>query len=195
MRRRKHHPRPPRYWRYFGPDPGFRELKGMWILEKYQEAFEAADEDVMAQFQYFSRQFKVAYWIGIVLSIAFLAVAGSLFFLFVHFLLSDNPSRFQKYASVGAGLVAILMISYYYYRNPVTSLRYSAADLLKLGVIYLGYVRQINQIDIAFGQAISKMDRHQLQDLEETMRQVREAVDQTVDDVSRALEDLNGFRQ
>lgn len=71
------------------------------------------------------------------------------------------------------GLVTLLAS---FYRNPLENVRSSIAELLKVNVVFLGYVRQINQIDATFKHQFLGNSQFGVERMKATVQQIQTAM-------------------
>lgn len=121
-------------------------------LSRYTDILSNADRDVRLHFRELMKQAKWSFWIslamhGIVFLIGVGALIASLWLAFRGGL--KEAAAWIGVGSVG-GLSALAVIIGTFYKNPLQNIRASLNALMQIDVIFLGYVRQINQIDATF---------------------------------------------
>lgn len=85
---------------------------------------------------------------------------------------------------VAVSLITLLLL---FYRNPLDRIRRSAAGFVQVNVAFLGYIRQIHQIDLVFKQMFITEDRPNPDQVKENVEQIRSAVEHTVEEVRSYL--------
>ena len=65
------------------------------------------------------------------------------------------------------------------------------ADVIKMQIIYLGFIRQINQIDIMYQQTL--LAHHELppEQLEAAISKIQEIIERALDDINVVVEELD----
>jgi hypothetical protein len=85
------------------------------------------------------------------------------------------------------GLIIILVILY---RSPINNIRHSTSNMAKISIILMGFVRQINQVDMAYKQVLFTSSQVDPKETRKTIQSIQEIVEQSVDEVSRSLENI-----
>jgi hypothetical protein len=164
----------------------------MRMMDYYTEKLKIADENIMNRFQNTTRRFDMVFWLDVISSILIIGISLVLMTYSLRYILnSDNTDPTNKILGSGGILVSFGILVVILSRNPLKQIRATVADLVKMNVIFMGYVRQINQIDMTF-KVLFEDNGADLASMEKTVRQIRETVEQTIDNVSRALEELDG---
>jgi hypothetical protein len=120
-------------------------------LDRYTDILSDADKDVRDHFKELMSQAKVSFWMSLIMhSIVFgIGVAVLIASLVVAFG-GGSPTVSAWIGVGGAGASALTILLSAFYRNPLRNVRGSLNALMQVDVIFLGYVRQINQIDATF---------------------------------------------
>jgi HEAT repeat protein len=121
-------------------------------LKRYTELLGDADEQIMSQFNTLMRKahqaFSMSMWMhGLIFAIGIGALMASLTVA-----LSAGFDTFERFVGVGTAAGSLLTLLWLFYRDPLKNIRKSVLDLVEVNVVFLGYVRQINQIDATFKQ-------------------------------------------
>jgi hypothetical protein len=112
---------------------------------------------------------RIIFGIGALLLIASLIVA-----------LASGLDTLQGWIGVGGSVGSLATLLLLFYRNPVRNIDQAVAQLIKVDVIFLGYIRQINQIDATFKQLFLSTMSFGIEQMERTVEEIRETVDKTM---------------
>jgi hypothetical protein len=117
-------------------------------LDRYTSILTGADEDVRKHFGQLISQARAAFWFSMVMhTIVFLIGVGVL----IGSLVLAFQQGFDTVTTlVGGSLGTLAVVLTTFYRNPLRNVRGSLNALMQVDVVFLGYVRQINQIDATF---------------------------------------------
>jgi HEAT repeat protein len=89
--------------------------------------------------------------------------------------------------SIGVTVASLITLMLLFYRNPLEKIRRSAAGFVQVNVAFLGYIRQIHQIDLVFKQMFIAADKPDSNQLKATLEQIQTAVEHTVEEVRSYL--------
>ena len=169
-----------------GGDQAFRTLfaQRRQAIDKYTEILDNADEKIMGQYNLLMRQARRAFWISMAMHIlVFLVGVGILAITF--YLASKDTTEFLTVVrglfGLTGGLAAIILSLFY--KNPINNINNSVTRLVKVDVAFLGYMRQINQIDATFKQLFLAPTGSHLKDMKETVSQIQVVVDQSLEKI------------
>lgn len=153
-------------------------------LERYSEVLNETDNRITGQHDVIIRQARWAFWIS-------LAMHVTIFLLGVWILYNTYDSwdgtleGLRGLFGIGGGIIAIIMGLFY--RNPVRSINVSVTRLVKVNVAFLGFMRQITQIDATFKQLFLAPTGFSFKDMEETVGQIQKVVDQSLEKIQTYL--------
>ena len=157
-------------------------------VETYTTLLGSADEKIMEQFESLMYRARVAFtmsmWMhGLVFGVGIVTLVVSL-----GVALRDGFETYASYVgTVGAvGSVGLLLAMFY--RDPLQNIGQSVTNLIKVNVVFLGYVRQINQIDATFKQLFLATDGFSLEQMVQTVSEIEKSVDKTLAKVEMYLE-------
>lgn len=168
-----------------GGEEAVRILQRAQALDKYTELLGAADTQVMGQFNRLMIQAHGAFWMSMSMhSIVFLIGVGALIGG-LSVALSEGFGTFERFVGVGTAIGSLGTLVAIFYKNPLDNIRASVTDLVQVNVIFLGYVRQINQIDATFKQMFLAGSGFGVDEMKHTVEQIQESV-------SKALEEVKG---
>lgn len=159
------------------------------VVNKYTELLGKADERIMEQFEGIMSRARIAFqmtmWMhGIIFGVGVITLVFSL-----GVTLWDGFETFVSYiGAVGAtGSVGVLLALFY--RDPLSNISTSVNNLVKVNVVFLGYIRQINQIDATFKQLFLSSNGFTIKQMQDTVLQIETSVDKTLQKVQEYLKD------
>ncbi len=156
-------------------------------LDTYTELLGNADEQVMEQFNRLMGQAQRGFLLslymhGIIFGIGVIVLVASLYVA-----LSQGFDTFERYVGVGAAIGSLGTLLLLFYKDPLENIRGSVTSLVKVNVVFLGYVRQINQIDATFKQLFLASAGFGLDQMKQTVEQIQDSVRKTMQEVKSYL--------
>lgn len=156
-------------------------------LDKYTELLGTADQQVMGQFERLMKQaqrgFLLSMWMhGIIFGIGVVVLVASLYVA-----LAQGFQTFERYVGVGAAVGSLGTLLLLFYKDPLKNIRGSVTGLVKVNVVFLGYVRQINQIDATFKQLFLASAGFGIEHMKQTVEQIQDSVGKTMEEVKAYL--------
>ena len=143
----------------------------------------SADKEVMPQFEKATRNIKIMALVNIGMEIiVFIVAIIAIVFGIISVL--DEIKYIGVYVAI-AGLVILLNITF---RNPLKGIYRTLGSLTKIQIIFHGYLRQVAQIDTTYRQSIASDDPIDFKELLKAIYNIQEAVEQSVDEVTRSME-------
>jgi hypothetical protein len=174
-----------------GGEQAFRTLfaQKRQVIDQYTEILNDADEKIMEQFDLLMRQARWAFWISMAMHSSVFLIGISIFAMALVGMLNgegDNPTLLiQRFIGVAGGTAGVILGLFY--KSPVNNIGESVTRLVKVNVAFLGYMRQINQIDATFKQLFLDMSSFNLAEMKETVKQIRVVVDQSLLNIQNYL--------
>jgi hypothetical protein len=86
-----------------------------------------------------------------------------------------------------AGLIVLILL---FSRNPLKNFRYWMDNLVKLNILYVGYNRQLHQVDATFKDLLSHPEGVDSAKMEEMLGYVQAAVDETIRSISQLMDEI-----
>jgi HEAT repeat protein len=156
-------------------------------LDTFTDMLARADKDVVPRFKELMAQAKAAFYMsmvmhGIIFAIGILLLAGS-----AYIALKSGSGDFERYVGVGGAAGSLGVLLTMFYKNPISNIRNSVTGLVKVNVVFLGYVRQMNQIDATFKQLFLAATGFGLDQMKDTVEQIQNSVMQTLEQVKTHL--------
>lgn len=154
-------------------------------LSRYTDILSNADRDVRLHFRELMTQAKVSFWLSlamhsIVFGIGVGALIASLWLAFRGGL--REAAAWIGVGSVG-GLSALAIIIATFYKNPLQNIRTSLNALMQIDVVFLGYVRQINQIDATFKHMFLDAKDFGTKQMKETVEEIQESMQKSLEQI------------
>jgi HEAT repeat protein len=159
-------------------------------LDRYTDILSDADKDVRDHFKELMSQAKVSFWMSLIMhSIVFgIGVAVLIASMVVAF--GGGPPAVSAWIGVGgAGASALTILLSAFYRNPLRNVRGSLNALMQVDVIFLGYVRQINQIDATFKHMFLDARDFGTAQMQTTVAEIQASVKDILDQIQKHILD------
>ena len=154
----------------------------------YNDFLKATDKKLLAQFQKTIRHLQIAFWMNVIMSGTTFILA--IISLILGFELIFKNDEFSKYMGIGLSIFGLAILFIVLYRSPINNVRHSSSNLAKISFILMGYVRQLNQIDMAYKQVLFSSSFVDPKEMRKTIQSIQEVVEQSVDEVIRSLEKM-----
>ncbi len=160
-------------------------------IAAYTTVMKMADEASVLQVKSLTNQVEKAFIITQFIYKSILFILGVSFIISGILAFWPGIGNFQK--TVGAiGLPTILVtLLLLLYHNPLHNVRKAMGDIVKMQVIYLSYLRQVNQVDIGFKQNFFTNDKVTAKQYQETFNQMHGIIDKALDDINLLMDDVN----
>lgn len=157
-------------------------------LQTYTTLLGDADKQIMRQFHTLMRNarlaFRVSMWMhGLTFAIGLLLLLASLYLA-----IRPPAGEFDLARTfglgAGGGIVTLLTL---FYKDPLKNIGHSVNRLVKVNVVFLGYVRQINQIDATFKHMFLSPTGFGTDQMKSTVEQIQTSVSKTLVEVKTYL--------
>ena len=135
-------------------------------------------EDVIKQTHW---TYEVSVWIYI---FSYVTALGS--FIFGLLLFFQNQLFFALLCVVGGLIILFFLIN----RNPLKNVRYLVNNMVKLNILYVGYARQIHQVDASFKNMLSKTEGIDNINMEEMLGHIQMVIDETLTAISHLTNEM-----
>jgi hypothetical protein len=156
-------------------------------METYTRLLGDADEKIMDQFRALMSQarraFQVSMWMhGSIFFLGAVVLAVSLWML-----VGQGSEVFERFIGAGGAVGSLGTLLLLFYKDPVKNISHSVTNLVKVNVVFSGYVRQINQIDATFKQLFLAAAGFGLSEMKETVELIQTSVKETMEEVKAYL--------
>jgi HEAT repeat protein len=156
-------------------------------LDRYTSILTGADEDVRKHFGQLISQARAAFWFSMAMhTIVFLIGVGILIGSLV-LAFQDGLNTVTALVGGTVGTVAVVLTTFY--RNPLRNVRGSLNALMQVDVVFLGYVRQINQIDATFKHMFLEARDFGTTQMQATVAESQSAVSKILEEIQKHIED------
>jgi hypothetical protein len=172
----------------------------MSTLDSYSQQLADVDRQVTRLVQRTVSQTTVSYWVTFVLYVMSFVIAIGLVGFGLYFTFLQKQNNMIDEASLNAvdfsiagilciagGLITILVILN---RNPLKNMRYLMSNMIKLNVVFSGYIRQIHQVDLVFKNLFVNKGDIATDELEEMFGYLQDAVDEAMSAISQTLNEI-----
>lgn len=150
-------------------------------VDRYTRILTGADYEVRQHFNQLMAQARSAFWISmamhtVVFLIGVAALTGSLILA-----LNGGSNAIVTWASGAIGVASLLITTFY--QNPLRNVRSSLNSLMQVDVVFLGYVRQINQIDATFKHLFLETRDFGTPQMQATVAEIQSAVNKILEEI------------
>jgi hypothetical protein len=154
-------------------------------LDRYTSILTGADEDVRNHFGQLISQARIAFWFSMVMhTIVFLIGVGVL----IGSLVLAFQQGFDTVTTlVGGSLGTLAVVLTTFYRNPLRNVRGSLNALMQVDVVFLGYVRQINQIDATFKHMFLETRDFGTTQMQATVSEIQSSVSKILEEIQKHI--------
>lgn len=159
-------------------------------IETYTDVIKDADKQSIAQVAKFTNRVENFYQDTLNVYRVALVAVGIVFILSITLVLIESANGLQQTLGTFGIPVSLVILVVLVYRTPVKSARQITGEVIKMQVVYLGYLRQLNQIDIGFKQAFITSERLTPEQFQEIFTQTQQALDNALDDINLLLDEL-----
>ena len=157
-------------------------------LKTYTDILSDADKDVRNHFKELMSQAKFAFWLSLAMHIAVFLIGVWTLIASLSLGLSGGLNTVASWIGVGgAGASALVILLTAFYRNPLRNIRTSLNALLQVDVVFLGYVRQINQIDATFKHMFLDAADFGTQQMGATVKEIQGAVKEALEEIQKHI--------
>lgn len=172
-----------------GGEGAFRSLLAQRnnAINAYAEILKDTDERITKQFTVRMNDVQEAYhtslWMHrIIFGIGVLILSASLVVALI-----AGLNTLQGWIGIGgaaSGLGTLLLV---FYASPLKNIDRSVTQLIRIDVIFLGYIRQLNQIDATFKQLFLSTMSFGIDQMGKTVGEIRTTVDRTMAEIQENL--------
>ncbi len=156
-------------------------------LKAYSDILKSADDQIMTQFEGLIKQARLAFsmtmWMhGVIFGLGVIVLSISLYVS-----MAQGFATFERFVGIGTAAGSLTMLLALFYRGPLKNIGESVSNLLKVNVVFIGYMRQINQIDASFKQLFLSAGGFGTVDMKQTVDQIQDSVKETMEGVKAYL--------
>jgi hypothetical protein len=157
-------------------------------LDKYTDILSDADKDVRDHFKDLMWQAKFAFWLSLLMHTAVFVIGVWVLITSLSLALNRGLDTVSTWIGVGgAGASALVILLSAFYRSPLQNVRGSLNALMQVDVVFLGYVRQINQIDATFKHMFLDAKDFGTQQMKVTVAETQAAVREILEEIKKHI--------
>jgi hypothetical protein len=165
------------------------------FVDKYTELLSDADERIMKQHDQLIGQARFSFRTSMYMHIVVFALGIGILIATVALavwqgVLNDSTDPVVALVTTVPGLAggfAGIWLGMFY-RTPIDNIRRSTANLVKINITFLGFIRQINQIDATFKQFYLNTAGFGLDQMKETVEQIQITVGKSLERVQTFID-------
>jgi hypothetical protein len=158
-------------------------------LDKYTDILGDADRDVRDHFRELMSQAKFAFWLSLGMHVVVFGIGVWVLIASLSLAINSGLNSLATWIGVGgAGASALVILLTAFYRNPLRNVRTSLNALMQVDVVFLGYVRQINQIDATFKHMFLDPKDFGTEQMKATVAEIQAAVKESLEQIKKHLD-------
>ena len=157
-------------------------------LKNYTDILNDADKDVREHFKELMSQAKFAFWLSLLMHIVVFIIGVGVLIFSLSLALSEGSSAVSAWIGVGgAGASALVILLSAFYNSPLKNVRSSLNALMQVDVVFLGYVRQINQIDATFKHMFLDAKDFGTEQMKATVAEIQASVKSILEEIQKHI--------
>ncbi len=153
-------------------------------MHEYSDSLKQADAKALKLFEIVADQMKSQFRFNTFLSSLIIVVSIGILILslVVLFLIPSPSTALQSFSSIGTP-VSILALILILFRNPIVQARHLLESVLKLNVVFISFIRRVQQLDLLLRSMFYETDSVELDKLYLLMQEFQGIVDQTQQEI------------
>jgi hypothetical protein len=157
-------------------------------LDNYTDILSDADKDVREHFKDLMSQAKVSFWLSLVMHTIVFTIGVVTLIASLALAVRSGLNTVSTWIGVGgAGASALVILLSAFYQSPLKNVRGSLNALMQVDVVFLGYVRQINQIDATFKHMFLDARDFGTQQMQATVAEIQAAVREILEEIEKHI--------
>lgn len=165
------------------------------ILKEYTDRVKESDDKTRKQLEELVSHAITTFRIHLGLDIVIFVIGITLLIFCIQYIFSIPDSNnsslgIKEVISIGCGIAGLLIIITLLIRNPVRVLRQPISTLTKVNIIFLGYTRQMRQVDVVFKRLMISVGDLGEERINQIQDDIHVAVEEAIEQVNRSLEEL-----
>ncbi len=159
------------------------------VTEAYYRSLQEANQDTLKHFQSTLHNSSIAYIVSITtFALTYLVAIVSIIIGFVFLFIRPNNNQLWAGGCVAGGIILlIIMIN----RDPIQKAYTFINNLTRLNVVYTGFIRQIHQVDAAFGGMFLYAEGFDMDKVEEMLLRSQGAVNSTLESINQIMDEVD----
>ena len=155
------------------------------VAKRYRENLAEVDKQISGPIRGLIHQVSFNSTIGMFMQIAiFIAGVVLLLYSLSSRVFSSSATGTEQGIGIGGAIIGLLLMLVVFYRGPINNIRRNVTNLIQVYVVFLGYLRQLNQIDAAFSQQLLNSPDLDFKKIEESITQIQSSVEQTLGEMA-----------
>jgi hypothetical protein len=150
----------------------------------------AAEEKAHSLYGHYVQQVRLAYSFTLAFFIAFFIVGGALLGVGIFLVILHSESTFLRLFDIAIFLCGIAILLMLIVKNPTHHVMQYLSRMVEVDVIYTGFLRQIQQTDIAFLKQLSLVDHPTEEELAAVSKRMQSIINDSVNLLGLTLNDL-----
>ncbi len=156
-------------------------------IETYTKLLGDADAKILGQLDSLMHQTQTAFRSSIAMQWIIFIVSTAVLGIGLYIALAPTPQVLDRNVGVGGAVAGFTTLLVLFYTGPLKNIRQSMTDLVRVNAVFMGYVRQIHQIDTVFKQLYLGPNGLGTVEMQENAKQIRDSITQTMEDVNTYL--------
>ena len=158
-------------------------------LKNYTDILNDADKDVREHFKELMSQAKFAFWLSLGMHIIVFMIGVWVLIRSLSMALGGGSTALSSWIGVGGvGASALVILLSAFYRSPLHNVRNSLNALMQVDVVFLGYVRQINQIDATFKHMFLDARDFGTEQMKSTVAEIQSSVREILEEIQKHIQ-------
>lgn len=159
------------------------------VAKRYQESLAEVDKQISEPIKGLIHQISFNSTIGMFMQVAiFIAGIVLLLYSLSSRVFSTSTTGTEQAIGIGGAIVGLFLMLVVFYRGPINNIRRNVTNLVQVYVVFLGYLRQLNQIDAVFSQQLLDSAELDFKEVENSINQIQSSVEQTLGEMATHLE-------
>lgn len=156
----------------------------------YTDALKDSDKRVLDMFEQIGNQTQRAfeYTLRLYTGLTFIAIGTLIASVYIAVFL-PTPTTFTQTFGVLAFVGSLITLIVLVYRNPVKNARHLQETVIKLNVIFLSFVRRLQQTDLVLRYAFMQDTKLDLNQIYGIIQEHQTNIEQTIDELNQILQD------
>jgi CHASE3 domain sensor protein len=157
------------------------------VLDTYSTLLSDADTKAMTRFDQLMHSAQRAFSVSLIMHVTVFVVGLVVMITGLVVALQGGQDSFEAYVGIGAAGSSLATILWLFYRQPIQNIRRSVTGLMKVNVVFQGFVRQINQVDATFKRRFLDPASFAADEMTRTVDRIQQAVSETLTEIERHL--------
>lgn len=157
-------------------------------MEAYSALLGTADKEIMEQFKGMTLEAKLAFRGSMIMHYCVFGVGLLLLIASARLAVDGGEATMSRFLGAGGAVGSVGLLLLTFYKNPLENIRQSVSSLVKTNVVFLGYLRQINQVDATFKHLFLGSSTFSIDQMQCTVKELQASVKQTLAEIKEHLQ-------